>query len=205
MKVAIINGSPKPSGSASQLLAEELRNRLGNIECVTTSPIGQDRSKILEKLDGSNALALVLPLYVDGLPSELLRFLDESLHDISTRASGAKVYAIANNGFFEGRQNVVAFEILRNFTSRAGLQWGQAIGVGGGGMLRSARIGHGPLKNLGKGLDALAQNILNARTAQDLMLEPNFPRSLYIAIAHLSWRLEARKNGVKGKRMYAKS
>ncbi|MDR1642134.1 MAG: NAD(P)H-dependent oxidoreductase [Clostridiales bacterium] len=205
MKVAIINGSPKLRESASQLLAEAVQKKLGNqTECAICSPIGPEGSEILKKIEGANALVFVFPLYIDGLPSHLLRFLDESLQDISDKASGAMVYSIVNNGFFEGRQNAVAFEIMRNFADKAGLKWGQGIGVGGGGMLRSVGIGRGPLKKVGNTLDLLSKNIINARSAQNYTVDPDFPRALYIAVAHLSWRASARKNKVNSKQMLVK-
>jgi multimeric flavodoxin WrbA len=154
---------------------------------------------------GSDALVFVFPLYVDGIPSHLLRFLDESMRDIAEAASGATVYVAVNNGFFEGRQNAVALEIMRNFTARAGLRWGLGLGVGAGGMIRAARMGYGPMKNLGKALDALASDILASRTGEDRVCEPNFPKALYNALAHLGWRASARKNGVKRKKLYLKS
>jgi hypothetical protein len=60
------------------------------------------------------------------------------------------------------------------------------------------------MKNLGKALDALAENILNVRSAEDYTFEPNFPRALYKALAHRGWRRAARKNGLRTKQLYAK-
>jgi multimeric flavodoxin WrbA len=205
LKITLINGSPKPRKSASGLIADALRHRIGDAaECAVRRVSGPDCGDIPASLDGSDALVLVFPLYVDGVPSQLLRFLDEALDDIARAAKGAAVYVVVNNGFFEGRQNRVVFEIMRNFATRAGLRWGQAIGVGAGGMIYTAPIGRGTMKNLGKALDALAENILNARSGADYTFEPNFPRALYKAMGHRGWRRAARKNGLRTKQLYAK-
>ena len=42
------------------------------------------------------------------------------------------VYAIINNGFFKGRQNCVALEILENWCLRSGLNFGQGMCPGAG-------------------------------------------------------------------------
>jgi multimeric flavodoxin WrbA len=205
MKITLINGSPKPRKSASGLIIDAIQAKIGDAaECVVCGAAEPDHGKILKSLEGSGVLAFVFPLYVDGVPSHLLRFLDGSLRDIAEAAKGAAVYSIVNNGFFEGRQNIVAFEIMRNFTSRAGLRWGQGIGVGAGGMIHTSPIGRGTMKNLGKALDVLVQNILNVQTAEDCTFEPNFPRVLYKVFAHIGWRLDARKNGLSAKQLYVK-
>jgi len=130
--------------------------------------------------------------------------LDEIQHEIADTAPGLLVYAIVNNGFYEGRQNVTALDMMRNFCDRAGLAWGQGVGVGAGGMAGAAPVGHGPMKNLGSALDLLAENILGNNSAEDYIFEPNFPRFLYKASAHVGWKMQARKNGLKADMLYGK-
>ena len=198
MKVTIVNGSPKTQNSASAIIAEALQAKLGAAaNTVICSVMKQSRSEILEAIHGCDAMVFIFPLYVDGIPSHLLRLLDEAKKEIAAAASDATVYVIANNGFFEGRQNTTALEMMRHFTASADLKWGQGIGVGAGGMIHAAPVGRGPMKNLGRALDKLAANILSAAAAADYTFEPNFPKFLYNAIAHLGWRLQSRKNGLK--------
>lgn len=104
--------------------------------------------------------------------------MDEAKDDITNAAPGAKVYVITNNGFFEGRQNNLALEMMKNFCIYAGLVWGQGL-----------------LKRLGLALDALAENILGGKTAEDFIFQPPIPRFLYKAAAHMGWRMEAKKMG----------
>jgi hypothetical protein len=198
MKIAIINGSPKRQDSASEKIAAALQSRLTPAaDCAARHAAKHSREEIMAALAGCGALIFVFPLYVDGIPSHLLRLLDETRHTIADAAPGAAVYCVVNNGFFEARQNGLALELTRNFCDRAGLKWGQGLGVGAGGMIHAARVGRGPLKNLGKALDALAENILHGQTGEDLFAKPNFPKFLYNIIAHMSWRSQARKNGLK--------
>jgi multimeric flavodoxin WrbA len=198
MKIALMIGSPKNTDSTSGIIAKALRSRMEQeADCVICNAVKQKRSEIMEAFAGCRALVFVFPLYVDAVPSHLLRLLDDTWSEIAEAAPGAVVYAVVNNGFYEGRQNAVALEIMRNFCTRSDLKWGQGLGVGAGGMISALPVGYGPMKNLGKALDLLARNILHGRTAEDYMFEPNFPKFLYKMAAHMKWRLQAGKNGLK--------
>ncbi|MDR1159432.1 MAG: NAD(P)H-dependent oxidoreductase [Syntrophomonadaceae bacterium] len=205
MKAVIINGSPKAQDSASELIAAYLQARLAQAaDCSVCHAARYSRDEIMRAFTGCNALIFVFPLYVDGIPSHLLRLLDEIQNSVADVASGAAVYCVVNNGFYEAHQNAVALELMGNFCVRSGLRWGQGLGVGAGGMIAAAPIGRGPLKNLGKALDALAENIRNNKTADNLFVKPNFPKFLYNAAAHMSFRAQARKYGLKTKQLYDK-
>lgn len=203
MKIMLLNGSPKKEGSASGIILASLRERIGKThECFLCHAARQDKQEIMRVLCGANAMVVAFPLYVDGIPSHLLRLLDEMWHEIADAAPSLRVYAIVNNGFYEGRQNITALEMMRNFCDRAGLVWGQGVAVGAGGMTGAASIGHGPMKNLGLALDRLSKHILNGETSEDNVFEPNFPRFLYKAAAHMGWKSQARKNGLKTDILY---
>ncbi|MCL2508314.1 MAG: hypothetical protein FWF05_03975 [Oscillospiraceae bacterium] len=184
MKIAFINGSPRKSKSVSSFLLKSLQEKLPGCE-------------ISDGWAGPfDAIVFAFPLYVDGIPSTLLREL--AAHERGLPA-GARAYALVNNGFYEGKQNAVAITILRNWCARAGLEWGQGVGVGAGGMLQtvSVPVGRGPLKSLGRALDALAQNILTLGSGGDIFTSPNFPRRLYMIAAEIKFRMTVRKNGLK--------
>jgi multimeric flavodoxin WrbA len=203
MKALLVNGSPKPQGSASAIILDALRERMGDaVETVTYHAAQQDAERFMQAAQGCDALVFAFPLYADGIPSHLLRLLDEAQHAVAQAAPRAKVYAVVNNGFYEGQQNILALEMMRSFCDCANLAWGRGIGVGGGGMMGAAPIGHGPLKRLGLALDALAAAILAGEAAPDDLLDPAFPRFLYHAAAHSGWRAQAKRNGLKPRQLY---
>lgn len=206
MKVLLINGSPKPEngGSASGIILDALKQRFGGAAVTVTqyNAAKQNAQEFLRAVSGCNALVFAFPLYVDGIPSHLLRLLCEIQPHIAQEAPGARVYAVVNNGFFQGQQNALALEMMRNFCVRADCIWGGGLGVGGGGMAGAAPVGRGPLKKLGLALDALTEAIKNGKTIDDRLFAPGFPRFLYQLLAHISWRTQARKNGLKPAQMY---
>ncbi len=96
--------------------------------------------RILEQLLDAQAAVFGLPLYVDGVPSHVLRFLEEM--EAFCRENGLKfrVYCVANNGFIEGKQNEPLMQVFENFCVRSGLAWSGGVGIGGGVMLNVTRI-----------------------------------------------------------------
>jgi hypothetical protein len=110
------------------------------------------------------------------------------------------VYIIANNGFYEGKQNKIALEIMKNWCDKTGFIYGQGIGNGAGEMLpyiKNVPLGHGPLKNLGKALDEVIKNMQNKQEGENIYLSPNFPYSAWKFMAtNVFWNAQAKKNGI---------
>lgn len=206
MKITLINGSPKAKDSASGLLLDDLRSLLQGQEISEVHlnrPFVKDNEK--EVLLHSEVLVFAFPLYSDNIPSHILGCLwamEELL-----KAKSIYVYGIVNNGFYEGSQNAPALEVLRHWSNRTGLVWGQGVGVGTGGMivpLKKVALGKGPKKNLGKAFGILSENILAKRSADNLLINANFPRFLYKYSAHRNWNAIARANGLQRKDLYRK-
>jgi multimeric flavodoxin WrbA len=208
VKILLINGSPKSrrsqSGSILTALREKFEASAEQAECVECAAVKQNKQEFMNLAARCGALVFIFPLYVDAIPSHLLRLLDESRDEIGSAAPGAKLYAVVNNGFYEGSQNAVALEMMRNFCHAAGLAWGRGVGVGAGPMLNAAQIGRGVMKNFGKALDMLSENILRGESAEDHFFEPNFPRFLYKITAGATWTAPARKNGLTKRQLYSR-
>lgn len=112
------------------------------------------------------------PLYVDGVPSQLLSCLRQ-IEKVGVPNKNTMVFGIANCGFYEGKQNEIAIEILRNWCNKLKLQWGMGmgIGVGGGGglaQISSAPLGKGPKTTLGKVFIILKEHIESKTTSMDI-------------------------------------
>ena len=146
------------------------------------------------------------PLYVDGVPSHLLRCLlklEESFNKIKEK--DIKVYALVNCGFYEGKQNKLAIEIIENWCEKCGLKWGQGLGIGAGPLLHSVKSGpaeHGPKKNLGKALNIISNNILNKISDNNLFITANFPRFAYKFAAEMGWKKSIKANKLRVKDLY---
>ena len=149
----------------------------------------------------SNALVFAFPLYVDGIPSHLLSCIMQLESFLSTiKEKDIVVYTLVNCGFFEGHQTALAIEMMKNWCKKAGLRWGQGIGMGAGGMLQSVKnvpAGYGPKKDLGEALSKLVKNISERSSGEDIFITANFPRFLYKLAAEMGWRKSVKANGLK--------
>ena len=140
MKTVLINCSPKKRFCASAYFLSLQRLFVSGEKVNEKLRTPSDHARILEQLRDARAVVFCLPLYVDGVPSHVLRFLEEM--EPFCRENGLKinVYCVANNGFIEGKQNEPLMQVFEHFCTRAGLVWGGGVGIGGGVMLNVTRI-----------------------------------------------------------------
>ena len=140
MKTVFINGSPKKRFCASAYFLFLQRLFTGGKKVTLKLRTPADHEAILKELDDAQAAVFALPLYVDGVPSHVLRFLEKMESYCREKGLRLAVYCIANNGFIEGKQNEPLMQTFENFCARAGLTWGGGVGIGGGVMLNVTRI-----------------------------------------------------------------
>jgi hypothetical protein len=140
MKTVLINCSPKKRFCASAYFLSLQRLFVSGEKVNEKLRTPSDHARILEQLRDARAVVFCLPLYVDGVPSHVLRFLEEM--EPFCRENGLKinVYCVANSGFIEGKQNEPLMQVFEHFCTRAGLLWGGGVGIGGGVMLNVTRI-----------------------------------------------------------------
>lgn len=249
MKIAMISGSPKASDSTSMYLLSQLEPMLQGDE-ITIVPADalmqmkekEERRKSIRELLDRDAIVLSFPLYFDGIPSNLLGFMQEAEHatnilprkvsvemDEKGELSVSKtvLHVIVNNGFYEASQNETAIEMAYIWGDRCGFERGSSIAAGAGGMVQMAPMGRGPMHNLGAALKELAGSIRSFKNSSGtsyggassdnsswcfrskkagsrnnsevILVEPNFPRFLYIQCAHIGWHQMAKKNGLRAK------
>ena len=208
MKISIINGSPKAIKSNSEILGNYLSSLLKENEIKKYYSISfrlNDENK--NEIYNSDVLIFLFPLYVDGIPSNLLKlFVEFEKEKVVNPAT--RVYCIVNNGFYEGKQNRLAILQMKNWCEKVKADWGQGIGVGAGELLpylKKYKLWKGPLKNLGKVLDKFSTNILTLKSDKDIYINPNWLKSLYFFQGSISWILKGRKNNLRVRELFRKS
>jgi multimeric flavodoxin WrbA len=145
MKVLMINASPKRITSASQYFLGLLNIQMLGCETKQIKLSGpRIYGEIFGHFDSIDALVIALPVYVDGVPSHVLRFMAEAERFCKQNSCRFKLYVLSNCGFFEGKQCKNVLAIMRSFCAAAGLEWGGGVGIGAGEMLSVLRL-TGPL------------------------------------------------------------
>jgi hypothetical protein len=201
LKIVYLNGSPKEKASMSANILSAMERRLTGAESI--------------RIDGSearipfcDALVMAFPLYVDGIPSHLLRLLEALEHashrSVNQAARPAKLYFIINCGFMEPENAEIAIDMIGLWRQKSGLSPGQAVVFGGGSMRPSLKIGLGPSRNYKRALDALAENIKNRSAGAPILTSVNVSRFLYIKAAHRGFRAAAGKRGLKIDDLYGR-
>ncbi len=215
-----INGSPRGEEKSSSALilkdiAAYIKEEGINDETpeILTLPrsIKKDPDDILETMENADTWFLALPLYVDSLPGHLSWWLKEFENRRKSRNDTKKirVYGIVNCGFPEAIQNADALRILELFCSRNGLDWRFGVGVGMGEpykQMYSIPLKAGMKREILAAFQALAVDVENETVAEqeNLFVRVRYPRFLYRIQGSLRWIVRSRKNGVKGRGLYAR-
>ncbi|MGD0818957.1 MAG: NAD(P)H-dependent oxidoreductase [Methanomassiliicoccales archaeon] len=215
-KALLLVGSPKSNGGTSKIIADHLASRLREIHLdveikhVHQAIDGGKEDELFDAIDRSESVVLLFPLYIDSLPSGVVRFFE--LFQERKGQNGGKgkpFYAIVNSGSPESIQSTVALEICVLFARDTGFSWNGGGAVGGGSMLegRTLEESGGKAKNLRAGLALLAVSISLggglSKQARDLIGRPLVPKFLFLYFGNRMWRKTAENNGVAD-RLYDK-
>lgn len=198
-KTALIIGSPKMSGSCSACFCETMRDLLGESSTAVYHSHGfmkgsPDFSELL-KFDN---LVFVFPLYVDGIPSNFLRFLTALEAFLLHQPKEFYIHTIVNCGFYEGEQSQIAFEMIQNWCAHTGNHDCGGVGIGGGPMF--AGVQGTPVQNrfthsIRKALEVQKEAVLNQKRMEVRYPHVDISRFFYLHIAHHGWNAELKKNG----------
>lgn len=208
MNIVMINGSPKVKENNSQYFLSEVEKLIQKDNDILTFKIDNVSKypKAIDAILNCDRLIIAFPLYVDGIPSHLLRLLEECEECANRQNKKAiPVYAIVNCGFYEGKQNHLAIQMIENWCKRVNFTWVQGVGIGGGemlGSLQSTPLGKGPKKSLGTSLEELSKNILSNNIdsstsgKNNIFISPNFPRFIFKSFLNYHWNPQAKSNGL---------
>ena len=138
MRITAVNGSPRKNHSNSGELIRLLKAALPP-DILWHQVYARDQEKPTPEALQGDILLITFPLYVDGLPSGLIRYLQEYRELCQAAQVKQRVYAAANCGFYEGEQNRSALRMIEAFAASANLTWCGGIGIGTGEMLQGLK------------------------------------------------------------------
>ena len=212
--------SPVPSGGKVVLLNGSMRARNGNTAKLARRLAGmlkrdaeivdlRDHLAALPELpdawQSASDVVLCAPLYLDGLPSQVIRFMEAARRGY--RGPSKRIYVLANMGLYESRQMVNLFSAVRQWCGAMGFEYGGGLGVSAGELvgvlMEHLLFSVGFTRNVARGMKRLAGAIDGGTATGEICAEPFcFPRWLYIGIANSGWRRMARANGIKPEDIY---
>ncbi|MDR1148083.1 MAG: hypothetical protein LBK66_05575 [Spirochaetaceae bacterium] len=136
MNILVVNGSPKKKGGASAFFSKVLSFMLFPQKVMSkTISVSRNYDNIFTDLKSVDTVIISVPLYVDGIPSHLIHFLQQMEQYCVNNKCKFMLYVISNSGFVGGYQNRAHLEQYKCWCERAGIRWGGGLGIGGGVML----------------------------------------------------------------------
>jgi len=205
MKITMINGSQKIGESNSGIILDRLNDLIKNKHEVNiyTSGVKHFSDETLKEIISADVIVLAFPLFVYTLPSQTFKMLIQLEKIIKQeRANNLVMYTIINNGFYEGKQNDVAFNVIKHWCEHSGVKFCGGIGQGAGEMLGQTKqlpIDKSPFNNLGRALQAMVEKMELKEPFEIIYLSPYFPKFLWKIMAVRFWNTKAKKNGLTKK------
>ena len=200
--IVLLNCSLKgPRGNSRYFL-----NRLKS--CLTEDCLDLEMRDVLKNPDefvqilhSAGALVLGAPLYVDGMPAQVLALMELLHASCREQLPRIPVYVVSNLGFYESAQIRVLLDITRNWCAKMDLPYGGGVAIGAGGLMSAFKgmsLDALPNKALGRGMRRLAGAISARASIENLYVQPTcIPRFVYMIAAHTLFRSTGKKNGVK--------
>lgn len=204
-KVILLNASMRSKDGNSAKLSKQLSTKLKKEnQIIDLARYLNNMDELVKILEESSDLVFCTPLYVDGLPSQLIRLMETMQKKY--QGESKKVYLLANMGLYEDRQLVNLFEATKQWCAVMNFDYSGGLGIGAGelvgGFMNAGRFGKWPLKQIAKGMDQLSLAIDRNSKMEDIFCGPEFPRFLYLAIANSGWKAMAKHNGITEKDLF---
>lgn len=189
----LISGSPKSHSSNSMHFLKTISS---NIEEYNLFELRKDKyEEIIDSIEKSSTIIFAFPLYVDSPPSIMLAFLDYII-DSKIKLEWKLIYTVINCGFREGKQNITAANIIKNWCEKVEAIYGCSIQIGAGEVVGKDKykfISKKALKCLKDFSDIVKskQKTTDITTTMDLL-----NNRMYCYIANLSWDKKGKTNNL---------
>lgn len=187
----LINGSQKVKNSNSKYFIDYISNYLNDY--VIFDLKHNNYKDIFNCIKNSNIIVLVFPLYVDSPNSLTLNFLDY-IYDNNINLNNKKLYVVINCGFKEGKHNITALNIIKNWCIKVNITYQGSILIGAGEIVGKKSykfISYSALNKLKK----FSNCIKNNKKSNDIITSIDLINSkLYCVLANISWNKKCKKN-----------
>lgn len=188
----LISGSPKIKPSNSMFFLNKVKQSLEEYSFFELKKHKYD--EIIKSIEESQVIVLAFPLYVDSPPSLTLEFLDYIIEN-KIDLKGKYLYSIINCGFRDGKQNIVAANIISSWTKKVNAKYGGSILIGAGEIIGNKKYKYLSI-SAKKSINKFIKVIKNKELTQDIITTVDILNdNLYCFFANLSWT----KNGKKFK------
>lgn len=204
--IVILNGSMRNVKGNSAKFARKLKTSLNtDPEIMDLREHLDDVSGLVHELEKTETIVLCMPLYVDGLPAQVIRLMETFRREY--RGDKARIYLLANMGLYESKQLRNLFSAVRQWCADMDFEYCGGLGISAGelvGTLINQKLfDKVSNKKVVEDIERLAEAVNGGTVMEDIFAEPHlFPRWLYLLIANTNWNRLAKKAGIKPKDLY---
>ena len=92
-----------------------------------------DLSSFVCSLEDAETLVLCMPLYVDGVPSQMIRLMEH--FERGYKGGAKRIYLLANMGLYESCQLQSLFSAVRQWCAKMGFDYCGGLGISAGELL----------------------------------------------------------------------
>lgn len=200
-RIILLNGSLRGDNANSRKFLDKLSGSLGReTEIINLSSYLTRLDDLVQILLSAKTVVLGMPLYVDGIPSQVLRLMERM--EGFERKKEKKIYAVVNMGLYESHQIRNLLSMVKDWSDACGYEYCGGLAIGSGEMMGMFMKGDakGPAKKVGEGLNRLARAINTSSQTEDIYADAHmFPRCLYMFAANTGWPKAGKNNGLKKK------
>lgn len=200
-KIILLNGSLRSDKANTYKFLKKLDGSLnGKAEIINLSSYSVCPDDLVKILLSAGTVILGMPLYVDGIPSQMLRIMEKI--EKYDKIGENRIYALVNMGFYESSQIKNLLGMVKSWSDECGFDYCGGVAVGSGEMMGMFMDPNskakGPAKNVIEGLDTLAGAINTSSSLEDIYADAYmFPRWMYIFAANTGWPKAGKLNGLK--------
>lgn len=192
-RVLILNGSPRAPRSNSKKYAQAVM-KYSRLPAEYSAITENNHLELCGKMEHVAALLLVFPLYVDGIPVTLMRFL-KTLEEHPPKQK-PRISVLVNCGFYEPEQNDIAVKMIRFFCREHGYPFGSVLRIGSGEAILNT-----PFKFFVMGkLKRLAVSISEGRN-ESLKVTMPIPKRMFVKASSSYWENYGKRSGITREQM----
>ena len=206
-QTVLLNCSLRKKKANSRKFLDRLSLKINEeTETIHISSNSDKTDELISILLSAEKIILGMPLYVDGIPSSVLRIMERMEQYECTIPK--KIYVVSNMGLYESRQLKNLLGMVKTWCDICGYVYGGGLAIGAGEMIGmfmgSQNFAKGPAAKVSEGMDMLAGAINSSTAIDNIYAGPHrFPRALYMIAANSGWPRAGKMNGIARKELLA--